>query len=428
MKLQKIKSAVSVSSLIVAGFGAVPWVLFGARLELALISPVLLFVMFAVNDRFSKKYLPFVSLAILIVAEIVLVRRGAIPEGSQSYRLIYQSTLISFLPVLFIVTRTRKIRNVVASNLVLLSLGLVVVEVAISFVAPKQIVEDQLVELGSKFAEAPARENKPQITMDELNDEVSIRTTTDQPENYSHRVLFFGGSTTFDAEVSDQYTYSSQVQRLFNDSGYQIRVENHGLTGAAAIHLTRELRKVKVNEGDVVVFLIGVNEAKNSVVSKNLIRRLAMRFENFDRFSSWIFDNTNTGYLLNNALDIGKLSIDERSILDTENALRDAKEHVSSQGGMFVPVIQPHAFTRKIPLPYETAVIDSMGDFPDSINSVYPRISEIILGYENSLDAKNIFDDLSTSPYLDWNHVDKLGNERIAEFMFNNLIVHLAPK
>jgi len=416
------------SAAIVAGFGAVPWVLFGARLELALISPFLLFVMFAINDRFSKKYLPFVSLAILIVAEIVLVRMGAIPEGSQSYRLIYQSTLISFLPVLFIVTRTRKTRNVMASNLVLLSLGLVVVEVAISFVAPKQIVEDQLVELGSKFAEAPAREVKPKITFDEINDELSIRTTTDQPESYSHRVLFFGGSTTFDAEVSDQFTYSSQVQRLFNDSGYQIRVENHGLTGAAAIHLTRELRKVKVNEGDVVVFLIGVNESKNSVVSKNLIRRLAMRFENFDRFSSWIFDNTNTGYLLNNALDVGKLSIDERSILDTENALRDAREYVGNQGGVFVPVIQPHAFTRKIPLPYETAVIDSMGDFPDSINSVYPRISEMILGYENSLDAKNIFDDLSTSPYLDWCHVDKLGNERIAEFMFKNLKAHLAPK
>jgi len=417
------------SAAIVTGFGAVPWVLFGARLELALISPVLLFVMFAVNDRFSKKYLPVVSLAILIVAEIVLVRMGAIPEGSQSYRLIYQSTLISFLPAVFIVTRAQKIRKVVASNLVLLSLGLVVVEVAISFVAPKQIVEDQLVDLSSGFAEAPAREVKPLLTTKPRKfSKYRMRTTTDQPENYSHRVLFFGGSTTFDAEVSDQYTYSSQVQRLFNDSGYQIRVENHGLTGAAAIHLTRELRKVKINEGDVVVFLIGVNESKNSVVSKNLIRRLAMRFENFDRFSSWIFDNTNTGYLLNNALDVGKLSIDERSILDTENALRDAKEHVSSQGGMFVPVIQPHAFTRKIPLPYETAVIDSMGDFPDSINSVYPRISEMILGYENSLDAKNIFDDLSTSPYLDWCHVDKLGNERIAEFMFKNLKAHLAPK
>lgn len=416
------------SAAIVAGFGAVPWVLFGARLELALISPVLLFVMFTVNDRFSKKYLPFVSLAILIVAEIVLVRMGAIPEGSQSYRLIYQSTLISFLPAVFILTRAQKIRNVVASNLVLLSLGLVVVEVAISFVAPKQIVEDQLIELGGKFSEAPAREVEPKITFDELNDELSIRTTTDQPESYSHRVLFFGGSTTFDAEVSDQYTYSSQVQRLINDSGYQIRVENHGLTGAAAIHLTRELRKVKIYEGDVVVFLIGVNESKNSVVSKNLIRRLAMRFENFDRFSSWIFENTNTGYLLNNALDVGKLSIDERSILDTENALRDAKEYVGNQGGVFVPVIQPHAFTKKEQLPYEVALIESMGDFPDSINSVYPRISEMILGYENSLDAKNIFDDLSTSPYLDWCHVDKLGNERIAEFMFNNLKAHLSPK
>jgi len=416
------------SSILVASFGAVPWVLFGARLELALICPLLLLIMFVVNDRFTMKSLPLISLAVLIIAEIFLVRRGAIPEGSQSYRLLYQSTLILFLPLLFVVTRTRKTRKIVAINLVLLSLGLVVVEVVISFVAPKQIVENQWIDLGNKFVEAPTRETQPRITFDEIDKALNIRTTTDQPDNYSQRVLFFGGSTTFDAEVSDQYTYPSQFQRLLNDSGYLVRVENHGLTGAAAIHLTRELRKVKINQDDVVVFLIGVNEAKNSVVNKNLIRRLAMRFENFDRFSSWVFDQTDTGYLLNNALDVGKLSIDERSIIDTENALNDARDYVSKRGGVFVPVIQPHAFTRSNPLPYESAIIDSMGDFPDSINSVYPRISEMVLGFDNSLNAKNIFDDLPTSPFLDWSHVDKLGNETIAKFMLNNLKRFLAPR
>jgi len=441
------------SAAVVASFGAVPWVLFGARLELALICPLLLLIMFVVNDRYTMKSLPLISLAVLIIAEIFLVRKGAIPEGSQSYRLLYQSTLSLFLPLLFVVTRTRKIRKIVAINLILLCLGLVVVEVVISFVAPKRIVENQWIDLGNKFVEAPTRETQPRITFDCINDEghpsqrracsgtrqrnrklskvgkaLNIRTTTDQPDNYSQRVLFFGGSTTFDAEVSDQYTYPSQFQRLLNDSGYLVRVENHGLTGAAAIHLTRELRKVKINQDDVVVFLIGVNEAKNSVVNKNLIRRLAMRFENFDRFSSWVFDQTDTGYLLNNALDVGKFSIDERSIIDTENALNDARDYVSKRGGVFVPVIQPHTFTRSNPLPYESAIIDSMGDFPDSINSVYPRISEMVLGFDNSLNAKNIFDDLPTSPFLDWSHVDKLGNETIAKFMLNNLKRFLAPR
>ena len=417
------------SSILVASFGAVPWVLFGARLELALICPLLLLIMFVVNDRFTMKSLPSISLAVLIIAEVFLVRKGAIPEGSQSYRLLYQSTLILFLPLLFVVMRTRKIRKIVATNLVLLSLGLVVVEVVISFVAPKQIVENQWIDLGNKFVEAPTRETQPLLTTKPRRfAKYRMRTTTDQPDNYSQRVLFFGGSTTFDAEVSDQYTYPSQFQRLLNDSGYLVRVENHGLTGAAAIHLTRELRKVKINQDDVVVFLIGVNEAKNSVVNKNLIRRLAMRFENFDRFSSWVFDQTDTGYLLNNALDVGKFSIDERSIIDTENALNDARDYVSKRGGVFVPVIQPHAFTRSNPLPYESAIIDSMGDFPDSINSVYPRISEMVLGFDNSLNAKNIFDDLPTSPFLDWSHVDKLGNETIAKFMLNNLKRFLVPR
>jgi hypothetical protein len=58
-----------------------------------------------------------------------------------------------------------------------------------------------------------------------------------------------------------------------------------------------------------------------------------------------------------------------------------------------------------------------MNQFPDEIDKVFPRLADLVLSFENAVDARNIFDNLKTSPYFDWCHVDKLGNKNIAVFM-----------
>jgi hypothetical protein len=58
-----------------------------------------------------------------------------------------------------------------------------------------------------------------------------------------------------------------------------------------------------------------------------------------------------------------------------------------------------------------------MGEFPNAVDSIYPRLAEIVLSVENSADARQAFDQLSTSPFFDWCHVNKLGNKYVAEFM-----------
>ena len=413
------------SAAILSLTGSIPWILLAKDLRLAVVPAILLFAIFVANDQIRFKLSRTALTVILIIVEIMLVRSGAIPEGSQSYRLAYQSTLISLLPAFFVTANHSKVRNVLAINVVVALLVLLIAEVALSVISPKEVQQDKWQNLLTEFSEAPIREIDPKITIIEIEEDDVLgdthfsqqRLTTDQPKDFSQRVLFFGGSTTFDAEVSDEHTFPSQTQRFLNDMRLNVRVENHGLIGASAIHLNRELLQIKLSSEDIVVYFIGVNEAKNAIIYRNPVRRLAMRFTNVEKFTDWIFRNTNVGYLLNNALDVGKATIDGKSFEETESALNEAKDYVTSQGGAFVSIIQPHVFTRSQPLSYEIAMRESMGAYPEVIDAVYPQLSDLVLDLDNSYDARSIFDDLQTSPFLDWCHVDRSGNESIAKFM-----------
>ena len=222
---------------------------------------------------------------------------------------------------------------------------------------------------------------------------------------------------------------------MHNSAGQRVLIRNHGVVGSSAINLATSflaeyrddqdiagpfkghLRRL-LNNGNIVVFYIGVNEAKNAIFYRNPIARLSGRFTYFENTSNWIFKNTNLGYLLNNLLGVGQFSIDENSLSETNDALNQMNDYVSARGGIFLPVLQVNSLTRSDPLAYEIAIRESMNDFPDAIEIVYPRLAEMIRSFEHSADARSIFDNLETSPFFDWCHTDKLGNQKIAEFMY----------
>ena len=61
------------------------------------------------------------------------------------------------------------------------------------------------------------------------------RVTTDQPTTCTGRVLLFGGSTVFGAEVPDRWTIASCLQRLLNEQvGERWQVENYGVCAMIA--------------------------------------------------------------------------------------------------------------------------------------------------------------------------------------------------
>ena len=356
-----------------------------------------------------------------------------VAQGSQSYRIPSRTILISVLPIIFLTTNRRKLRDLIAINITILILGLVAVEGSLKLVNPKVDQQEKWSAIKTQFNESPIPENYPEITITNYG-----RKTTDQPINATNRILFYGGSTTYNSEVSNSFTYVSMTQRLLNENSLHFSIENHGVVGASVKDLLpmllnkegddqvsqglyRNQIRQRIKKGDIVIFYIGVNEAKNAMQYRNPITRLSSRFKNFATASEWLLKKTDIGYLLNNVISLGKYSINEEYLREFESDLNRANQFVTNRGGIFIPVLQPHAFTRSDPLPYEQAIRDFMGVFPEAIDLIYPRIAEILLSFDNSADARKVLDQLESSPFIDWCHVGKLGNQRISEFMFQTI-------
>ncbi|MFM7338198.1 MAG: hypothetical protein ACKO2E_07970, partial [Actinomycetota bacterium] len=106
-----------------------------------------------------------------------------------------------------------------------------------------------------------------------------LRVTTDQPENFSGRVLIFGGSTTFCGEVEDRETHPSLLQQSLNASGLNLKVLNFGKSAATATDRVEILRGIgDLNPNDIIVFYIGINEAGVGFVQRDMPVRLVSKF------------------------------------------------------------------------------------------------------------------------------------------------------
>ena len=417
------------SPFTIAIIGSVPWMLFSQRLILALLTPLALFTALIISDRCQDKksrIRTVLPLALLILIQILQIHYGVIPEASPNHRTLFRVLLISIVPLIFVICQQVRIRNVITANVLVLLMGLVFIEGTLTVLSPKKSEQNKWSDLASQFDESPKPETNPDISIDGQH-----RLTTDQPKSFTHRVFFYGGSTTFNREVSDGDTYPSLTQKLLNKEAGTIKIENRRTIGASAVDLIRFLQEDETDllntnkgdtrqglrRGDIVVFYIGVNEAKNAIVYRDPITRLSLQFSTFESASNWVFKHTNVGYSLNNLLAVGKASIDENNLAETKLALDTAERFTTDRGATFIPIIQPHVFTKSGPLKYEQAIRAQMNQFPDEIDKVYPRLADLVLSFENAADARNIFDNLKTSPYFDWCHVDKLGNKNIAELM-----------
>ena len=76
-----------------------------------------------------------------------------------------------------------------------------------------------------------------------------------------HRVLVFGGSTVFCAEVPDLLTSLSQLQQLILENNFEFDVLNYGIPGLRIENQFNILKTVTdLGPGDIVVFYVGVND------------------------------------------------------------------------------------------------------------------------------------------------------------------------
>jgi len=205
LKISKLYSA-----LFIAVLSALPWILFTTNTKLAAFAPVCLFIVFLVNDQLSFRYSKIVFVTFLFIFGLIMIRLGVVAQGPQSYRVPSRALLISVLPIIFLATHRRRPRNLIAINFIILMFGLVAIEGTLRVINPKVNEQTKWSEIKAQFDEAPTPEPSPDVP-----DSDRGRFTTDQPITAENRILFYGGSTTFNGEVSNTFTYASMTQRLF---------------------------------------------------------------------------------------------------------------------------------------------------------------------------------------------------------------------
>ena len=385
------------------------FVLFG----LLLISPSLI-----AQFRKIRFFAEFIAVAFCICFLIF--------ERSSVTSLVMRILLVLFLLLAVITYGRPSIRRIVAVNFVILVCLLVVTEIGFRFATSAESSSQyQSVEIFRN-----SRTDGPGVFPDPIKTSTAggLRTTTDQPVSYSGRVLILGGSTTFCAEVPDDMTFSSILQRLLNDRHAKRRVENFGKSAATSTDRVTVLEKVDdLSKGDIVIFYIGVNEAgvgfTQRVLPVGIINKVPELGTVIQKASSY----SRIADVLFRKLVFGSIQVSEQTKLDAvqkfKKSMDDAKAITDKVGATLVPVLQANLFTRNPSTAYDNDLGRLYGsELSIVMRDMYSRLQPVIQSYKYHGDATAVMNNLEPSPYFDWMHVNAEGDKRIAAYLEKLLV------
>jgi len=249
------------------------------------------------------------------------------------------------------------------------------------------------------------------------------RVTVDSNGLRKQRVLVFGGSTIFCAEVPDLLTSSSQLQQLILENNLDFDVLNYGIPGLRIENQFNILKNVPdLGPGDIVVFYDGVNDLirvfeeglkrhKNQAPWRQLdIFSLAVekRSSLFKHFSiSGYVDNIGVA---DEYLDSGASQYISDNWLKYEEL---ARELVQKSGADFVHILQPNWLTYK-----KLSESKSEDQRFSDMRLIHEILKSVSSQNPGIVDFSDRLDALNDTPFFDWAHLDEIGNKKIAEEMF----------
>jgi lysophospholipase L1-like esterase len=254
-----------------------------------------------------------------------------------------------------------------------------------------------------------------------INVEGGLRRTEPVPVNATRRIVVFGGSTTFCAEVPDALTWPSQLARRVLER--ETQVINAGLSGAEFANRVEALEGSNLTRsGDVVIFFVGVNDAVIGYQANQVVGPLA-RWPLLRRFIEVTLSWSRSGRI---ALDRSQqlsfeITASSQDAVDQFRiSLARAEEIALEKNVRLLVVLQP---SRLI----ETQHI--WGTVNESVEESYIKsfrdFYRLLVGspdfHDHFVDGTRIFDSLNESPYLDIVHVQEDGNKAIASFMYDEL-------
>ena len=248
-----------------------------------------------------------------------------------------------------------------------------------------------------------------------------LRVTEPLPANPTRRIVVFGGSTTFCAEVPDALTWPSQLaQRVLERDA---EVINAGFSGATFADRIKAFEGLGLtNSDDVAIFFVGVNDAVIGYQANQVVGPLA-RWPRLRRFIEVTLSWSRSGRI---ALDRSQqlsfeITASSQQAIDLfRNSLARAEEVALAKNVRLLVVLQP---SRLIETPHIWGTVNESVEesYIKSFRDFYRLLIDSPDFHNHFIDGTRIFDSLNESPYLDIVHVQEDGNEAIASFMYAEL-------
>jgi lysophospholipase L1-like esterase len=239
------------------------------------------------------------------------------------------------------------------------------------------------------------------------------------------RVLVFGGSTVFCAEVPDSMTIPSQLQKIILDNKFELDVINYGIPGIRIENQSQILETVQdLGPGDVVVFYDGINdlntvfrlglESNKSVIPLGFVKEVAAWVESHSLLARGLI----SGYIDRSGISKDFLNTDAENEVAGLWIKNDkiARTFVEIKGAQFVHILQPNWVTYKGGV--EATKDNKRWADMKVIQNYFEKYANPETKIENF--TKKL-DGLSSTPFIDWAHLDEIGNKKIAEDMFGVL-------
>ena len=260
-----------------------------------------------------------------------------------------------------------------------------------------------------------------------LNVVSGLRVTTDSPAVSKKRIIIFGGSTVFCGEVPDDLTSCSLLQNVINDKNISATVINYGRHGSTLQNRLLYLERSEFNRDDLIIFWFGVNELGWKLIEGKtsvplfifLMNQVSDGFKLFSKylafctFFSQLFD-----YLF--LAPVSRIY----SYLDLKRSL-DKLKHLSQLRGFEYRVfLQPNLLTKTRLTHREQVLIELLlsgrrGRITKRLlDKNYPKFRSL-LGRHRGIDASGVFLKTTQEVFVDWCHLNSVGNEIVAEFIFN---------
>jgi len=256
-----------------------------------------------------------------------------------------------------------------------------------------------------------------------------LRTTSFVPLNPANKIYLFGGSTMLCAEVPDDHTIASQLQKIVNSnstsSAKSYEVINCGVGGASLKANYEQFKQTEITKGDVCLFYFGVNEYDFSSVdfnlrtpfhkinllkqTENLIKKIQLQSlaRHFLKFK--VFDE--------NTLQIGDI------VQRDENLMSLINDRCQSNEVKFLAILQPHLFTRIPMTKIDVAHMwyyKNKGDI-DARHYLFKKFANEFEKFQFFHDARGVFNHIDADVYVDWCHPNYLGNKIVADFFYSVL-------